>query len=128
MTDITAWNLYWLTRLDGIGVFFWVVAIGALTVLGIVMAKRSIDEDFPSIYTEEMRESNRLGVRWSLRIAVVALPIAVLTPTTKQAAAIILLPEIINLAIVQEEIPAEAREVYGLAKEWLRDQVEESTP
>lgn len=49
--------------------------------------------------------------------------IAVATPTTKQAATIWLLPRIAT----EENIDAatdEVREVYGLAKQWLRDQVE----
>lgn len=48
-----------------------------------------------------------------------------LLPTTKQMAAIKILPAIVNSEFMQKELPAEAKELYILAKEYIKDQIKE---
>ena len=57
-------------------------------------------------------------------MAVIGSIMMVLTPTTKQMAAIIVVPAIANSKVVQEDIPSEVREMYGLAKEWMKSELQ----
>jgi len=47
-----------------------------------------------------------------------------LTPTTKEASVLYIAPKVINSEFVNEDLPEEAKELYGLAKQYLKDQVE----
>lgn len=46
--------------------------------------------------------------------------IVILLPTTKQLAAIYIVPKIINSSIIQETLPNEIKELYGLAKDYFK--------
>ena len=48
-------------------------------------------------------------------------------PTTKEAAVLFVAPKIVNSEFVQEDLPEEAKELYGLAKQYLKEQVEKES-
>ena len=62
-------------------------------------------------------------MRRAIKCSVIALVIstlgAILTPSTKQMAAIIVVPKIVNSTAVQKDIP----ELYSLGVEWLKDKL-----
>ena len=50
----------------------------------------------------------------------------VLMPNTKQMATIIVAPKLINSNFVQEDLPKEAKELYSMAKSYLKEQITET--
>ena len=115
---ITESMVYWFTRLDGINNLL----VGGIIVFGIggfisamlsMAAAEAGDEEW-------MR---RLLFKWAPRcffICVLCSVLIVFVPTTKEMAAIYILPKIANQDMV-EEIGTETREIYGLAKDYLQD-------
>ena len=106
---LTAWDIYWVTRLDEIS-----IALGlAITALLIVLALST----FVYFVTEfEIKGAKKLAcglVPWIIGLALVNTFI----PNTKQAAAMIVLPAIVNSEAVQQ-IPGE---LTTLAREWLQE-------
>lgn len=117
---ITPWTMYWLVKLDSLNGFFFTVAWMAVTAASIGIAVTA--------YEWDMHENTCPTVRrWVKRLAFLSLfsgfASAVL-PTTKQMAAIVVIPAITNSELVSETVPREAGELYTLAKEWLRNKSE----
>lgn len=107
--EITAAGVYWLVKCDAIGTFFMLVGVmfGIATIF-LVMSIHDFD----------------IGYGWSILSFVLALMFfifATLMPTTKQAAMIFIAPKVLNSDVLRKDIPAEAKELYGLAKTWLQD-------
>lgn len=103
---ISPWTVYWITRLDSIQSFFVIVAI-----LSTIAA---------AIYTlANVIELERYPPRLGAIVAFVGLFAAgaTLTPTTKQACAIYLIPKIANNESVQEV----GGDLKALAREWLEE-------
>lgn len=109
MELLSSWELYWLLKLDAIGMlftivatFFWVPAI-ATTV----------------IWAEESDVSGwvpfNICIIWILSVL-----LAVLIPSTKQMATIMVLPPIINSEKVQS-IPPKLLDVLDLSLESVKD-------
>ena len=121
---MSAWDLYWILMLDNIRetcIGFSIILGSAAVIAGIfwmILGAAPVDE------------SDKRIARTGRRVFCVALPLLVafvlamtFLPTTKQMAAILVLPKIAteeNIEAVQEE----AGDLYGLAKDWLEDQVE----
>lgn len=49
---------------------------------------------------------------------------AVFTPTSQQYAVIKILPKIANSEFVTKEVPADMKDMYGMAKEYLKEKLE----
>ena len=112
--DVTPWTIYWITRLDSVnvvlGLFVGLALI--LTVLSVGFLLSSIDAD------------DENGIRWAKRgifgFSALLLglgAVTVLTPSTKQMAAILVIPAIVNNEGVQEV----GGELVDLAREWMRE-------
>lgn len=120
--EITSWTLYWITRLDGICEFamFASIMCGAcLLTAGCFMG---------AAFGDNIEKLKAPSLAWARRFAVafvVCILIRLFTPTTKELAAFIVLPKIANSELVTTDIPDEAKELYGLAKEYLKSQVED---
>lgn len=109
---ISPWTLYWITRLDAIQSLFLNVAI--------------LSTIASTIYTlVNLIELERRPPWFGAIIAFVGLFVAgaTLTPTTKQACAIYLIPKIANNESVQEI----GVDIKTLAREWLDELRPEST-
>lgn len=103
---ISPWTVYWITRLDSIQSLFALVAI-----LSMIAA---------TLYTLfNLIELERRPPRLGAIIAFVVLFIvgATLTPTTKEACAIYLIPKIVNNESVQEI----GVDIKTLARDWLEE-------
>lgn len=124
---MNAWTIYWILQLDSINGFVGIAAFlsGALFVAIHVFILLSAGEDHWSWNQENMPA--RLAYRaraaaWGKRLAIlvaVLLPINALLPSTKTAAAMVIVPAIAN----NETIRKESGELYDLAKQALRDAV-----
>ena len=127
--NITPSMIYWLTRLDEFSfmlgiVFVCIVAVSLANVIGgfIAMDSASTDKLYnrPELLSED---KHNIKVRFgrAVKLALVALLVGVVNsfiPSTKQAAAIIVIPKIANSEIVAE-MGDTAKELVGLAKAWL---------
>jgi len=104
---ITAWNIYWVMQLDSINrsIIVLMVVAGAASLISAMIG--SI-EDVPA------------AVSFSKKAAaafVGCILLGALTPSTKTAAAMIVLPAVANNQAIQRE----ASDLYGIAKDALRE-------
>lgn len=96
---ITPFEMYLLTRLDALGFSFFM--FGVIGTLAVVATGVNI----------------KRWAFWFLPIPIGFLLLSVLTPTTKQAAAIIMVPAIVN----NEEVQKLPDNILRLANEWLEE-------
>ena len=121
---ISPFVLYWILKLDTIQVVAGLVGVFGI-ILGGVGFLLSYCDDYGEIDVEN--ESGQRLRRWIGRwmiVPVLAALLATFLPSSRQMAAIWLLPKVAthkNLG----NLSGEAGEVWGLAKDWLRDQVEQ---
>ena len=129
--NITPSMIYWLTRLDEFSflfgiVFVCIVIVALVNVIGGFVALDSYSTDRLYNRPERLAESkHNIKVRFgrAVKLALVALLVGVVDsfiPSTKQAAAIIVIPKIANSEIVAE-MGDSAKELVGLAKAWLTE-------
>lgn len=121
---IDAWDVYWVMQLDSIGTLLLMLAIISI-VAGILVSAISAC----IVYFDEndaFRPGLRFGARCLTAGIVVAMVNAVL-PSSKTAAAMIVLPALTSDQVV-EPLTAEARELYGLAKQALTNLSEQPKP
>lgn len=116
--NITGWDIYWITRLDELDMFF--------TVPAIVACLAGIMGLFVSFVANEQHEV--ILKKTGKKVAKIALPLGffcwamcVFLPSTKEMAAIIVIPKLANSKLVNETIPEEAKELYDLAKGWMKN-------
>ncbi len=113
---MTGWDVYWFTRLDAIFVFFVFMAIMLGITLMTVGIVTSIDGEWKKVK------------KWFFRGVVaftVCLLVLMFVPTTKQAAAIYLLPKIVNNNQVQHIPENFAKLLNAKMEQWIRDTFEE---
>lgn len=125
--EISGWTLYWITRLDFVGGFCVASAIAfalciiAFVVPGLIHRYDPFFEDDKSGFGERLLNHAR---RLILPL-VIAVLLAGLIPSTKEMAAFIVIPKIANSEFVTKDAPEEIREIYSLAKDYLKQQVEQ---
>ena len=110
---ITTTQMYWLTRLDAIvsfGVCLILVSISAL-IIGFtyiaITTGSPYDSDFKSMF--------KCLVKWALPFALLGASVCTFVPTTKQMAAILIIPRIAN----SEKVQQAGNKLYDLAVEWM---------
>lgn len=121
---LSAWDVYWVMQLDNIGAFFTLVTIvpvvGAF--VGLVVMPLTLDyvddDHWPLI--------RKVLTRLLLFVWLPAGLVSVFIPSSKTAAAMLVLPALTSDAAV-ETIAPEAREIYNLAKQALRNVAEPPT-
>ncbi len=124
---ISPWTIYWITRLDAVGNLLGACATVLLTVAAFCIAARIVEhinrgnEGTGATIPDALYSLMKRCSAGCLAAGMLCVVGAVLTPTTKQMAAIYLIPAIAN----NEQIQAEASELYDLAKDYLKSQTEE---
>jgi hypothetical protein len=129
---ISAWDVYWVMQLDSIvaafgAATFLLVAIAVAAGIAWIFAKGDSDPEAwltPEFKAKALRNRNSLP---ALRAACLKLSVAAISsllvlgllPSTKTAAAMVVLPAIAN----NETLHTEAGELYGLAKQALKEAV-----
>jgi len=102
-------TMYWLMMLDNIRNTFECLLVLSIISTGILIAIGCCEE-IKSLFKYA-------------KISAIAACIGVLgitfLPNTKQMAAIIIVPKVVNSEFANETLPAEAKELYSLAKTWL---------
>jgi predicted membrane protein len=119
---ITSWDIYWITRLDGINVALSVI-IGWVIAASIIGGVGYYTWIFDSCLGDKERHWKRykmLAVSL-ISLIMVLITLLLLTPTTKEAAAIYLVPKIANNEQVQK-LPDNAMKLLnGKLEEWVSD-------
>ena len=129
---MNAWTIYWILQLDAISSAFWLAnlvlatAAAALTIFNGI--SRFDTNEFPMLCDPEARIAAckaRSGVRRKVVAALVPIfLISAFLPSTKTAAAMVVIPAIAN----NETIRKEAGDLYALAKQALREAVTDEKP
>jgi len=123
---ITTAQMYWLTRLDNVhdllcGIL--VITCAAFAILSVIAGVATVVSDT----ADDRRKAEFASKLWR-NIALAALAagtIKVFTPTTRELAAIIVVPKIANSTLVTEKIPQELSELYTLAKQYMIESLKE---
>lgn len=115
---MTAWQLYWLTRLDainGLGVPFVVFGvIGAIiAIVFLIIGKATGDED--------VSLPSKMALKVFVPILVFGVVATCLIPSTKEMAFIIVAPKLYDAVSKNEQLNAMPEKVVTLANEWLEE-------
>ena len=112
---ITEEMLYWIFRLDAIKgfCFIFLLAGGLATVL--LTAHLITDKDFID-FSDYFYKRLLIFVKSMYIIISIAILTLIFLPSTKEMAAIKIIPVICNSEFVQKELPKESKELYDLAK------------
>ena len=107
---ITSWDLYWITRLDGIDLLLCIIfIIGTIILIVSSACYGAAEEKMP---------------KWALKPAILLIVIGIIEafiPDTKTMIAIMFVPKIVNNETVQQ-IPENAAKFIDLKlKEWISD-------
>jgi hypothetical protein len=128
---ITESQMYWMTRADDLrklleGVGFFCMVVGVIAIFSLIFAYLvSLDDDKTGIEFTKSRLLQWFGPS-ALAFAFVMLLIRSFIPSTRDYAAIKVVPMILNsesTAIVQKDAGA----LYNLAVEWAKEQLKGST-
>ena len=120
---MSAWEVYLVTRCDAVHAAFMICTIVSVMVLGTAWLIYSLAciMGAEELSPKEKANGDRIIKRLTWWMAPLLLVLSLGTmavPTTKQAAAIWVIPR-----LTSPQVQAEAGEFYGLAKEWLAQQV-----
>lgn len=122
--------IYMITRCDAINnlltvlivIFIVTFIINSIAVFVCISNHHDhIDDVKTSFWVDNIKKFKRAR-NISLLFSVVFMVLCVATPTTKEMAFIYVVPKIVNSEIVQKEIPEEVRELYLIAKDFLKQQ------
>jgi len=105
--NITPLDIYWITRLDNLNLFFFMVSILSFFPLCFSLAL---------VY--ELKSDGALPfLRVSVLVFIISTVIIPFIPTTKEVAAMILIPKIVN----NEKVKRIPDKFVTLADEWLEE-------
>lgn len=120
--EISHTGFYFLLMLDNIHKLF--AGLVLFSIFGIFISLMC----WGMPLSEDMEKSSNITkkcLRWAIATFVISVLGAVFIPDTKQMAAIIVVPKLVNSDFVQKDLPEETKEVYGLFKQWLRAEIKE---
>lgn len=128
---ITAWDVYWVMQLDSIRGSLWFLGYaGIATVVGLTLwngISRFDTAEFPSLCNAEERKAAwkvRGDIRQKALLACIpAVLLASFLPSSKTAAAMIILPALTSEEVTKP-LAKEAGDLYRLAKRALEEAVD----
>ena len=109
--SLTTWEVYWITRLDNVSIMLYLVLM-AFAVIAVISGIAVGTDGFDGA----RKKCLILGVIGMVN----SLALFVMLPSTKEMAAIIILPKIVNSEIVSEKLPKDANVLYDLATKYLK--------
>ena len=124
---MSGWDIYWLLKLD---TFRLTLLIAGFVLAGVSVA---IGAAVMGAYSESqpLNEKDKKNFNWGMTrlscglvLGLFCIGANVVIPSTKQMAVIIIGPKVATAENI-EAVSSEAKEVYGLAKQWLKDKVKE---
>ena len=110
--NITPMQMYWLTKLDNIIGFF----IGLLIISAVWTVVHGVRWMGPSLDSDSDMASDKMCA-WGIVAIILISVIMTFTPSTKQMAAIMIVPKITN----SEKVQTIGNKVYDLAVEWMEE-------
>lgn len=129
---ITESTVYWITRLDEIkhvissDICFICIVILFISAMTMVIIK-GMKIEHPIVDINTAQKIFKI-LRWLIFTAPIILIISTIAgafiPTTQEMAAIKIIPAIANSQFVQKELPAESKELYEMAKSYIKKQLE----
>lgn len=114
---MTTWQMYWIVKLDDIISIFeggMVMSMIVAVALGLVGVFYLGEDEAPGEWVKR-------GMIWCLAVSATSLVIGSAIPSTKQLAAIVVAPKLVNSKVIQKDIP----ELYELALDWTKKQLAE---
>ena len=117
---ISAWTIYWITRLDEISILLTIsfVLIAIVTVFFCFSWVANRDDYERQYHNGVEKQKTAVGLlKWLVPVLIAVGLTNALIPNTKQAAAMYVLPAIVNSDAVQQ-LPGE---LTILAREWLHE-------
>ena len=139
---ITTTQMYWLTRCDPIKEFLVSLDRGSIALAGLCavvallpaavaifagndsyeMFSGMDDASFDKLKGSMRKWAKRLGLLCAALwiVSVTAATVAALTPTTKEMAAIMVIPKVANSKVVSD-ISGAASEMITIARDWLKE-------
>lgn len=112
---ITEEMLYWIFRLNAIHAFCFVVLLVGGLVTTLITVHLIIDKDYID-FSDYFYKRLLIFVKSMYVIIGIAILTLIFLPSTKEMAAIKLIPVIYNSDFVQKELPKECKELYDFAK------------
>lgn len=112
---ITEEMIYWIFRLDAIKGFCFVVLLVGGLATALLTAHLIIDKDCID-FSDYFYKRLLIFVKSMYVIIGIAILTLIFLPSTKEMAAIKIIPVIYNSDFVQKELPKESKELYDLAK------------
>lgn len=114
MQEITPSFIYWITRLNGINIFLGtIMTLSAIAVfifmIGMIVTKVDHDDEEYGIFKKYLLTSTYIFIPITI--------LFILTPTTKEACAIYVVPKIVN----NEKVQNIGQEFYDLALDWMKE-------
>ena len=111
MNAISAWDVYWITRLDNLSVAFVSMAAlcGVVVLFGLLFSFLELDD--------EDRRGPLRKIFWVAIFGAAMVAGVILTPSTKEMCAIIVLPRVIN----NQDVQALGADLPKLARSWLEE-------
>jgi hypothetical protein len=119
---ITAWDIYWITRLDSINtflatIFFIPLGIGCLTLMFYPILKMDVFDGEEN----KFRKFNKVLFKILPIYILIVGTIFCIFPNTKEAVAIYLIPKIANNEQVQKLPDNAMKFLNGKLEEWIND-------
>ena len=114
---ISPWEIYLVLQLDKIGQG--ATAFSAAAVVATLLAAVFYCTTSPEGYDARLHGTAKTALKWALPASLVFSLAAVTIPSSKTAAAMIIIPAIAN----NETIQKEAADLYGLAKQALTEAI-----
>lgn len=117
--NITSWELYWILKLDDIRIAFFAISLISL-ILALFVGVAWFVVATGLFSNKEVVNTLRRAISVLTTSMIISAVVAIFIPTTAQMAAIKVVPMITNTEFVQKELSAEAAELYGLLKQYLK--------
>ena len=121
---ITSWELYCMLKLDEIKVLS-----GTASLFSIIACIAIIIITFFTYIDSDSEDSTKMR-KYLSKVFVVMLPICLFTtalntlaPSTKQMAAIKVIPAIVNSKLSKKDFPEDLNKIYTMAKECMEEQL-----
>ena len=114
--NITTSTIYWLTRLDYISGFFVAASILLGTASVVMLIAYSMDKMENSSLGSDPSVSGKLTA-WISGVALAAIVCSLLVPSTKEAAAMIVVPRLAN----SETVRGLGSDLVDLAHAWIEE-------
>jgi TRAP-type C4-dicarboxylate transport system permease large subunit len=126
---INSFQLYMIIKLDSIVEIFhgFSVLFGMMCFLLPVFMFFTLLFKDQSYDKEEIATANKCMtyfIKWFKRAVLwcaICIVVGNFVPTTKEMAAIYVIPKVANSQFVNETFPNELKEIYGMSKDWMKD-------